>query len=223
MLAGLKGSGKNTVANFLEERLKANGHRVKQFALADELRRLMGILNPIVGRTYDTHSIYGEIPETTKPYRYNDAISDLTYDVAKVEFPEIRRLLQTFGSDLARDQIDDNIWVDMLQKQLHQWSNEGSWSPEKEDVAIITDVRFPNESYGMCEFAADVGGEVYGMLVTRPGLVSDGHQSEQPEKAFSHPLLSDDGYWIHEYDIENNGTLDELRKYCYDLADEDLA
>lgn len=224
LLAGLKGSGKNTVANFLQERLEQNGRKVKQFALADELRRLMSILNPIVGYQYDADA-YGCICHGVELEKltYNQAIEAYGYDKAKFKFPEMRRLLQVFGSDVARDQISDTIWVDQLVKQLHVFYHEGGYGDEHEKVALVTDVRFDNESYGICEYASEVDAEVHGMLVTRPGLVSDGHQSERPEQAFNHPCLSDDGYEIIEYEIENNGTIDELRDYCYALADEDLA
>ena len=228
LLAGLKGSGKNTVANFLQERLEANGKTVKQFALADELRRLVSILNPIVG--YEEETDYSFNGEDEYAYtcgytaiHYNDAIEHHGYNDAKVRFPELRRILQNMGSEVCREQISDTIWVEQLVKQLHSFYHEGGYGNEHNKIALVTDVRFDNESYGICEYASEVQGEVYGMLVTRPGLVSDGHQSEQPEKAFNHPCLSDDGYWIHEYEIENNGTLDELRHYCYALADEDLA
>lgn len=227
-MAGLKGSGKNTVANFLQQRLEHNGVNVKQVALADELRRLVSILNPIVGYQYDSY-VDGPYAGCKVPgapveaLRYNEAISDYGYDEAKVKFPELRRVLQVLGSDVARDQIDENVWVNTLTKTLHDYLTSLDWETRNNTVIIITDVRFPNETYEMCAFASEHNASVHGMLVQRFGLVSDGHQSERPDKAFRHPCLSDDGYDVIEYTIENNGTLDDLREYCYALADEDLA
>lgn len=228
-MAGLKGSGKNTVANFLQERLEHNGVNVKQMALADELRRLVSILNPIVGVEAYKHLHLGLDGDGEYHYgppesvRYNDAIQRLGYDAAKVEYPELRRLLQVFGSDVARDQIDENVWVNTLLQSLYRYLMSLLWTERDNTVVIVTDVRFPNETYELCAFAAENSAKVYGMLVERAGLKSDGHQSERPDEAFRHPCLRDDGYDVCEYTIENNGTLDDLRQYCYALADEDLA
>lgn len=229
LMAGLKGSGKNTVANFFQERLEQKGIRVRQVALADELRRLVSIMNPIVGVDAYEHLHLGLDGGGEYHYgppeliRYNDAIGRLGYDVAKVEYPELRRILQVFGSDVARDEMDENVWVNTLTKTLHSKLMQASWDDRNNTVIIITDVRFPNETYELCAFAHEHDAPVHGMFVVREGLRSDGHQSERPDKAFSHPCLSDDGYFVYEYTIENNGTLDDLREYCYRLVDQDLA
>lgn len=197
LLAGLKGSGKNTVANFLQERLEAKGHRVKQFALADELRRLMGILNPIVGRKYDTHSIYGEVAGTSEAYRYNEAIADLTYDKAKFEFPELRRLLQVGGTELFRGEVAETFWSDKLVLKLREAEKAGL------DYAIITDVRFEDELAVLVRGVPEA--EVVGVLISRNGCVSDGHASEKPDLVFS-------GFSGSVIDVRNDRCLTSLKQ-----------
>lgn len=188
-VTGLKGSGKNTVANFLQAELESEGFKVGQFALADGVRDFVSTIDPIVDvrEATDHHGRGLGFNNTT---RYNEAIAELTYDVAKLEYPEIRRLLQKLGTELFRDRVSPDFWVRILVEKLDDAAGL--------DVALITDVRFPNEARGLEERF-----RLYGLRVERPGLKSDGHASEQPELVFrysSAPVRT----------IINDGTLDQL-------------
>lgn len=49
-----------------------------------------------------------------------------------------RRLLQYVGTDLFRNSVDENYWIDFLISVLRVFKNQ--W-----DIVIIPDARFPNE------------------------------------------------------------------------------
>jgi hypothetical protein len=104
-----------------------------------------------------------------------------------------RLLLQWYGTDYRRA-ADEDYWVKRLDEQL---------AKEQPDVALITDVRFPNE----CEHIHRLGG--YLVKVTRttpPDLKVPEHASE---KAL-------DGYTGWDYQIAS-GSLKDLHKQAADI------
>lgn len=111
---GYAGSGKNTAA----EVLIADGW--VQMAFADPIREAMYVLNPLV----------------TSTERLADVVNDKGWDGAKNTVPEIRRLLQIMGTEVARNMWSDSFWVDLLFRKA-----------EESGVSrlVITDVRFANE------------------------------------------------------------------------------
>lgn len=115
--AGYAGVGKDAAADVLVYEL---GYTKLSFAQA--LKEAVWILNPFVDGTK----------------RLQDVVTDVTNDgqwrSAKDYIPEVRRLLQVFGSEVGRDVFGENVWVLKLLQNI---------DPTKDYV--ITDVRFPNE------------------------------------------------------------------------------
>lgn len=68
-----------------------------------------------------------------KQYNFSDAL----YNVARFFGMKEKnpRLLQALGTEVGRS-LNENMWIDLLDYKLEE---------EKPDVAIIADVRFPNE------------------------------------------------------------------------------
>jgi len=103
----------------------------------------------------------------------------------------VREILQFVGTDLLRNQLDPDIWVESVFRQ-----------PWKEnEVVIIADARFPNE--------ADVAVR-YGLLINierDTGLKSDGHKSEH--------ALND--YADYHYSVDNNHSVDDLVAHLNDI------
>ena len=60
-----------------------------------------------------------------------------------------RELLQKLGTDLLRNQLHENVWVNALmskyKKIADNWDNDGNTTVECYPNWIITDCRFPNE------------------------------------------------------------------------------
>lgn len=69
--------------------------------------------------------------------RYLEMREYASYDEAKLN-PEVRRLLQTLGTEVGRNMLGENVWVDAAFREVDRLMDEGH------NVAI-TGVRFPNE------------------------------------------------------------------------------
>ena len=165
-LSGYAGSGKNTVADMLV--------RYEQRSFAQPMRKAMYTLNPIIIRN-------GGV-----------SISDLQtvvdacgWDEAKQFYPEVRRLLQVYGTEVGRTMYGTDFWVNIATKDMYHDAN-----------VVFTDVRFPNEAQKIVA----LGGEIW--RISRPGVKAHNeHLSEH----------SMDG-WEFDRIINNTGTLEDLKK-----------
>lgn len=128
---GYAQSGKDTAASFLVEQ------GFKRLAFADILRQSLYNLNPIV--------VQGR--------RVQEIVDVVSWDVAKVDFPEIRELLQRMGTEVGRELYGENFWVDRVMAQV---KSTGDY--------VITDVRFPNEEAAVHQ----AGGKV--LRIVRDGV-----------------------------------------------------
>lgn len=180
-------AGKDSLAGFLIEDF--GFHR---FAFADALRGAVYALNPIAEEVrttgHDTRGSYRDVSTRT----VQDIVDAEGWERAKLDHPEIRRLLQAMGTEAGRKILGENIWVDIVFRQAEEAGVEN---------AIITDCRFPNEAQAV----KNKGGFV--VRVTRPGV--------QPVNAHPSEVALDD--WGFDYAVHNDGTLDELHLKAKDL------
>jgi len=184
-LHGYAQSGKDTVAEFLAE------YGYERFAFADRLRDCVYALNPLV-EFHDDPAI-----------RLQAVVNVHGWDYAKVNCPEIRRLLQVFGTEVGRELIRDSIWVDLVFEQMEQRLIE---NPEAKFV--ITDMRFPNEQAAI---RASQFLPIQLWKVKRPGVGPvNAHVSDAG--------LADVGF---EYIIENDGTLNDLQVEVKEILGEE--
>lgn len=98
----------------------------------------------------------------------------------------VREVLQFVGTELFRNQIDPDVWLNSI--FLQPW--------KENDIVIIADARFPNEA---------AVGRQNGLLINvqrDTGLISDGHKSEN--------ALAD--YSDYHHAVINNGTASDLHK-----------
>lgn len=138
-----------------------------RFAFADALKRAALALNPMV----DSY------------HRLSHVVNEEGWESAK-SHGEVRRVLQHFGMGI-RD-IDPDFWVRIVLDQFYA----------RENGAVITDVRFPNEA----ERIRNIGGII--VRVVRPGVGPvNGHASET--------ALDD---LRPEWTINNDGDLDALAR-----------
>lgn len=174
-LSGYARAGKNTVADLLPE-----GYR--QVSFAEPMREAMLRLNPTIYQ-----NDYQEV-DNDGVMRLSDAINELGWQGAKEKLPEVRRLLQVFGTEVGRNMFGENFWVEQAFKDVHVGDN-----------VVFTDVRFPNEAQAIIEH----GGEVW--RINRPGVIAhNAHASE----------TSLDDWKFHRV-IENDGTIEQLREKIY--------
>jgi hypothetical protein len=172
-LHGFPGVGKDAVAKILAD------YGYTRVAFADKLREALYVLNPVVLFGTDGQDI-----------RVKDIVDTIGWEDAKRTYPEIRRMLQVIGTEVGREMIDQNVWVDAAFKGL-----------DKDKKYVFTDLRFENEHHAI--------DSRLGMLVKieRPGVgaVND-HKSEKPlpDKWFDVRLI-------------NDGTLEDLHTKVRDI------
>jgi hypothetical protein len=164
MIIGLTGyaqSGKDTLAGML-----IGLHKYDNRAFADPIRKLLYEMNPLV----------------KDEYRVKGIVDAYGWDKAKVDFPELRTLLQTLGVG-ARTVFNDQFWV-----------SQGLAGLSAGDKIVITDVRFPNEA----DAIKDLGGQIWRVKRLGIGAVNE-HVSE----------TAMEGYKVDQIFV-NNGSIEDL-------------
>ena len=170
-ILGKKRSGKDTLAARLVEE-----YGFTRFSFADPMRAGILELDPILPFITNPGAY------ATPPLRLAAYVDAVGWEWAK-EMPEVRRLLQHYGTGL-RDHLGADVWVDALRRKISDFPGH----------VVITDVRFENEVQ-MIESLSGVT-----IRVTRPDLVStDTHISE----------VALDGYCA-DFGVVNDGTIADL-------------
>lgn len=183
-LSGYARSGKDSIADILVAH-----YGFKRFAFADKLRECVYALNPTV-KGYRQRPVE-EWEGLSDEYLFRTVYSDVQGVIdeygwgsyKETEFgPAIRELLQRMGTEVGRDIIGENVWVDALDKM--------------DGKIVVTDMRFPNE------YTKVITGGGNTIRVSRPDIAAvNTHVSET---ALDHVRMG--------YDIWNNGTLEDLEK-----------
>lgn len=196
-LTGYGFAGKDSLADvFVAE------HGFHRYAWADTLRLAASVLNPVVGVRLDGQPIecldgrewVGY--ESVRIIRYNEAVSTVGYVEAKSKYPELREILQRLGTEVGRNLISDNVWVDATFARIEREYGLDA------DI-VITDTRFPNEA----DAVRQRGG--YVVRIDRPGV---GPVNDHPSET------SMEDYRFDQY-IVNDGTLDDLAVTANHLLD----
>ena len=133
-LCGTAGSGKDAAAAHLTAH-----HGYTRRAFADPMRTALYALDPLV-------------TTGAAVFRLAELVDRVGWDAAK-QHPDVRRMLQRFGTEVGRDQWGEDFWVQRATGDLHPG-----------DAVVFTDVRFPNEAAAV----AALGGIV--VEIRRPGV-----------------------------------------------------
>jgi hypothetical protein len=170
-ISGFAQSGKDTLAGLIAAQ---SGWHVLHFA--DKLREACRALNPIV-----------DVNEFGFDERWKEIESELGYEGGK-NHPrfgnEFRRIMQNMGTEVGRNILGPNIWVDATLNSM------------RPDVMgyVIADVRFPNEAQAI----TTRGG--INVRVSRPGVGPQGdHTSETSLNS-----------WPFDMRLTNDGTPEDL-------------
>jgi dephospho-CoA kinase len=163
-ITGKAGSGKDTLA----QNLINNGYIKLSFgsALKDIVSIITGWSRDFVDGTNDER----HLRETLKHPDYNKTC---------------RELMQIIGTDLFRNQLADNIWVNIIKNKIE--------SDKTNNKFVITDIRFNNEAH----MIKSMGGHIIQIIRDNNQIISS-HISENG-------IVQD-----IDYIIENNGSKDEL-------------
>lgn len=167
-LVGKSRSGKDTVGQIL-----VRHGSYTRLAFADELKRAALRLDPYIPLRY-----------TQLPVRLSDLIRRVGWELAKDQFPEVRRVLQEYGQSVR--ELEPEFWVRPVQAQVRQGAE---WNMP----CVITDARYLNEVTALRAEGAVV------VRVERPGAGLKGdaarHSSETELDGLEpdHVLLNDGG------------------------------
>lgn len=182
-------AGKDVFADHLVEQ-----HGFVKLGMSDTLAEALYRLNPYIDMGSVKHLIdpeWVELFSTTSLWRYKDLVDNLGYVKVKTH-PEVRRLLQVLGTEVGRELLGENIWVEAARRRIQDLTGHGR------DV-VITGVRFPNEVELFNSWLYDDNIAATTVFVTRPGLPPATHASETSVQ------LED-----FEYELKNTGSLEDL-------------
>jgi len=126
-LSGWARSGKDSVAEFLEERC---GYTKMSFA--QPMKDALVTLNPMID-VLDSR------------VNLKTALGGMDWDYLKSVSTEIRPLLQRLGTEVGRQMFSEDFWVDLALKQI----------PDGAKV-VFADVRFPNEAEAVRKLGGQV-------------------------------------------------------------------
>jgi len=221
-ISGRKQSGKNTAANHIAGSILKEKNMIQNFVITDDGALSINTTdsNDNAGwgvfdltRKDETFVSYAEqeIWPFIKIYHFADPLKSIAVELFDLKPEQVygsdaekntstpytqngwkhqmtaREFLQYFGTEVMRD-IKDSIWVDYTMKRI---------AKEQSSVAIIPDVRFPNEINAIKE----AGGIV--IRLTRNPFESD----HDCEKALDAESFDWDQF---DHIIDNKGDIDQL-------------
>lgn len=170
-LTGKKQSGKDTFYKLL---LADQELEVERVAFADPIREALYTLNPFV--EYTEGFFEGAF--------LIDLVDNLGWEKAK-QIPDVRRLMQRFGTEVGRQLLSEDVWVNLADPKMRYHHSK---------IVCVTDCRFPEE----IERIRKLGGVI--VNVVRPEVLvnfNDSHESETHELPY-------------DYQIVNDGTLEDF-------------
>lgn len=128
---GYAGSGKDTVAQMIQELQPDKNWQIKKFS--GKLKQMASLLTNVPVEKFEDQKFKcdGVIEVVTKDYANS-------YNITAIGC-QVRLFLQFLGTECVRDLLGEDIWVKALLKD---------YDPKK-DNWIITDMRFPNELQGV--------------------------------------------------------------------------
>ncbi|WP_217181629.1 hypothetical protein [Streptomyces sp. AC495_CC817] len=188
-LGGRLRSGKDVVADWLVEK-----HGFVKIGMSDALHEAMLAIDPII----DEHAVAADEGVLVHRIHYSEAIASEGYVEAKKR-PEVRRLLQNLGTEVGRDMIGENVWVNIMARKIDD--HRGAGHP-----VVVTGIRFPNE----VQMVRDLAGTA--VWIERPG------EHAPTSTAAAHP--SETSVQSSDFDdvIVNDGSLGELQAKASELV-----
>lgn len=133
-ICGLAGAGKDTIGDIIVDNLP----NWEKMSFASHLKDVTSLLFG-----FDRKMLAGETSEDRTIREQPDKF--WSEKMGKDFTP--RYALQFLGTNLLRNQLHENIWVDCLEKKIL----------ESDKNVVITDVRFPNE----IDMIRNIGGEIW--------------------------------------------------------------
>jgi hypothetical protein len=194
-VCGFIGSGKDTIADYL---VGFHGYRRDSFAgtLKDAVAAVFG---------WDRELLEGRTPEARAWREQVDP-----WWAERLGMPNLtpRWVLQYWGTEVCRKGFHDDIWIAALEARLSR----------RTDNTVISDVRFPNEIQSIRNAGGKIVWVKRGELPSWYGVALAANNNP-PQPNASSEILRELGVHVSEtawvgtkfdYEIDNNGTIDEL-------------
>ena len=157
-LSGWARSGKDTAADHVVEK-----YGYTKFSFAAPMKEAMYRLNPRI--------TVNELPNTA----LRVGIDVYGWEGLKERSPDVRGLLQRFGTEVGREMFGEDFWVDYALNSIPDGAK-----------AVIADVRYPNEA----DAIRKLGGKV--VRVRRNGVVAaNEHPSESALNDYEFDVVLD--------------------------------
>ena len=202
---GLKRSGKDTAAQ----------------ALVDQGWTRMAFADPLKEMSMKLRGVWVEVPEgvhldAAVPVmrdssghggsfaQYHYVVDALGMEAAKDLVPDVRRLLQTLGTDCVRGTFGGTAWVDLMERKIRQALSNG-------ECVVIPDVRFHEEF----DLIARLGGDVIGVWRGDFDSLCDALDDEDERHSTDTHVSETNVYHLLDrcdYVVCNNGSIDELHR-----------
>ena len=188
-ICGFQSSGKDTIADYL---IKEHGFIKMSFA-----SRLKDIIAIMFGWPRD--KLEGLTKEDRKWREQIDPWWSQT-----LQMPQLtpRYVMQCFATDLFRNKFHPDIWVKIVENELNKLIEQNT-----EQRIVISDCRFENE----INMILRLGGKIIQVHREPPYWFYDYRNGEEPHNIKL--IHRSEIEWIRcyrDYDIENNGTMEEL-------------
>ena len=183
-LGGRLRAGKEVVAERLEKE-----HGFKRLGMSDAPHEALLAIDPIVDP--------GASARGGEPVTYPEMVERYGYVEAKKR-PEVRRLLQALGTEVGRNMIGENVWVNIMARKIDDFLYA-------DRPVVITGIRFPNELTMIHQFAGKT------VWVERPT------ESASAQTA-SHASENSVGEPDFDVTLLNDSTLDHLEGLADRLA-----
>jgi hypothetical protein len=191
-VCGFIGSGKDTIADYL---VGFHGYRRDSFAgtLKDAVAAVFG---------WDRELLEGRTPEARAWREQVDA-----WWAKRLDMPNLtpRWVLQYWGTEVCRRAFHDDIWIAALEARLSRRS----------DNTVISDVRFPNEIASIRRAGGKIVWVKRGILPYWYNSAVAANQQVQSAVEYlqAQNVHISETAWVgtkFDYEIDNNGTIDEL-------------
>lgn len=180
-------SGKDTAADSL---LVRSDMRWEKLYMSQTLERALLALNPIIHSL--SYLVDPKDPDSCY-VRYRQIHAEVGYDKSK-EHPEVRALLQRLGTEVGRNLLGENVWVDAVFGEADKLMAEGT------NVSVCG-IRYPNELAAVHDRS---GTSVW---VDRGLPPVNSHTSDNT-------LVKED----FDYVLDNRGSIQDLAKNVRDLV-----
>lgn len=216
LLSGKLQSGKNQFSEFLSRDLISNGLSVRQDLFAKDLkdgckndfRRLSDVLMDIRREIISNVEIMSDLKQTDKTSFYGAVdkliIKDENWYEKKT--PITRVVLQLYGTEIFRNRVSYNYWAERVRDRVIE---------RDEQVTIVTDCRFPNEITVFDK--ENLGEHINNIIPIAIRINRDINTNRSLSNHDSETAL--DGWKEWDYIVDNNGSLDDLKKASKTVAE----